>query len=347
MKKIYENLIFTLTLAMLTILGMEIFSSLINYRLNNFSNLSAAPAFAQSSLEFAKVKSGCILYKTENTASDDFQNMYFEIPESYFVNIISRPKQNIFKVKYGDFIGFIDVAFASIVSFTPKTPTLSGITFSIKSEAGTQLRNSPDAQNSNNILTNIPANAQGLTYIAKLAAERPTGGTSDVWYYAIYSPQNSPTSVYYGYVYSERTENLTVIPANIENDIIEQTSPELLDNNDGNDINIIAPVRAVLIGLVCLPVVILFIVFLMKMRSHKKQNSSASNFEHTSQPSFQFQNTPPAPVSNFNARKSIKSFINKSFYKTDKIKNLLASSNSVAMKSNLALDALDDEDDRL
>ena len=324
-------------------MGAGAFASILTLEPNARLKQSTISVSAQSNLEFAKVKSGCILYKTENTASDDFQNMLFEIPESYFVNVISRPNQNTFKVKYGEFIGFIDVSFAAVVSFTPKNPTLTGITFSIKSEAGTQLRNSPDANNLNNVLTNIPSNAQGLTYIAKISGERPTGGTSDVWYYAVYSPQTSPTSVYYGYVYSERTENLSTIPANIENDIIEPSSSENFGDYGDNDLYISAPVRTILIGLVCLPVVILFVVFLFKVKSRKKENLLKAN-KSGQAPHFQFQNSPANLISPSPARKTIKSFINKSYYKADKIKSVLASTSAITNKSNLALDALDDDD---
>lgn len=318
-----------------------------------------------SSSGYAKVQQNCLLFKSDDTLNSTYQNVYFEIPESYFVNILSKVNDTTYKVKYGEIIGFVDASKITTVSLTPKEPTLEDIFFNINTDAGTQIRTSPDASDSLNILTTIPSGTEGIKYIAKINATIPSGGASNVWYYAEYTPTNNPTRVYTGYIYSERTANLTNIPTNLETDVIIDDNLSASASLNDEFVTISPTLKIVLIALICLPIVIVFILLLVKNKHNKKvklktqtdeafmQNLAPNidnykplfknNFTGTSAES---SNTP----SKDSPKKTIKAFKNKEFYKVDnfnKTLNTISTSAKNYKSKSLNLDALDEEDDDL
>jgi len=323
-------------------------SKLASYQTSSQTTFAAA-SIASSQITYAKVKSGCILYKTENLTNTSVDNIYFEVPETYFVTIENAASSpSAVHVKYADFIGFVDPLTIKTVELTPASPTLLGVTFSISSGTATQLRSTPDASISSNIITTIPSNTQNIPYIAQISATVPTGGASDVWYFAQYSPASSPTSVYYGYVYSERTTNLSKITSNTENDIIINPDYPSQAFDDEDKVSISMPVKVVLISLICLPVIMLFIILFFKIKSHKKLSTvnTNSNIAGNFSNNFTGQNT----IKNRQNSRTLHAFKDKPFYRLDKFKNALnqtlKNSNNHVNKSqsNFSLDNLDDED---
>ncbi|MCR5553447.1 MAG: hypothetical protein K6F08_01755 [bacterium] len=289
--------------------------------------------YAESNSNYAKVKSGCLLFKSIDSTQTSPENVMFEIPESYFVTIISETNANIFKVKYDNFTGFVDSSFITKTNITPTLPTLKNITFAINSDSATQLRSEPSADSNTNVLTTIPANTQNINYIAKISSSVPTGGTSDVWFFAEYCPESNPTSVYYGYVYSERTTNLTPIIANTEAD---PPPPETAITESDNVENYEIPMltKIILISAICLPVVILLIISIIKARSYREQskNSIGQKVE--------------IPIKSFttNQHKTLKSFKGKVYKIKDKFEPTLSFKQNY---KNIDFSALDDEDENL
>ena len=260
------------------------------------STLNNGVVFADSATsQFAKVKDNCTLYKTETITNNALTNIYFTVPKGYFVTILAT-FDAAFKVKYGDIIGFIDKQSANIVSLTPKQPTLTGLTFAIKPDAGTQIRQTPTAADTSNILSPVPANSQNITYIAQINGEIPTGGVSDVWYYAEFTPTFNPTCTYRGYIYSERATGLPPIPNNLENDVLPDADATTTTTDE--TLSISPATRGVLIALICLPVVIVFVLMLTKHAKSKREKASIGavnqplNNAHTN-PNTAFFDNPP------------------------------------------------------
>ena len=77
---------------------------------NTLSGLTFASQSSNtiSSSGYAKVQQNCLLFKSDDTLNSTYQNVYFEIPESYFVNILYKVNDTTYKVKYGEIIGFVD-----------------------------------------------------------------------------------------------------------------------------------------------------------------------------------------------------------------------------------------------
>lgn len=330
-------------------------------------NVKFSFASNQILTNYAKVKSNCLFFKSEEITNTQFNNIYFEIPESYFVTVLSQISPNVLKVKYANIIGFVNPSYLTMVNLTPKQPTLEGITFNINEDAGTHIRKTPDASSPENILTTIPENTKNIKYIAKIFATVPTGGLSEVWYYAEYTPQTSPTTVYTGYIYSERTNNLTNIPTNLEDDVvINQNNTSSSVNDDFITIN--PTLKIILIVLICLPVLIIFLTLLFKHTKNKKNNDISTKEKYQLENSANFNdsknkqlnhnfigNAYSQPQENstnqIKQRKTIKAFKDKQFTRADNFKTAIETISSKTISSGkknvVNLDMLDEEDDDL
>lgn len=251
--------------------------SATNIAKTNYKRSLISFASQTSKITYAKILEDCFLYKNNNM-STDINNIYFCLPKTYFVTILSKINDDIVKVKYSTFVGFCYSSCVSIVSFTPNVAELVGITFDINQLAGTQVWSAPsDTKGIKS--TTIPAGTTQIEYIASTTGDIPLGGTVNVWYYARFTPSSNTTSVYEGYVYSEATVNLSNIPNNLE---VETTidTPKL----DGA-ITIDGALKVVLIVLICLPFAILFVVSLLKAIKQLKNKKHSTNInEHTTTP---------------------------------------------------------------
>jgi len=224
-------------------------------------------ALQTNSVLFAKANESCVLYKTQSM-SDSISNVYFFVPSTYFVSIISKINDSIYRVQYENFVGFVSTESIDIVSFVPSTPKPNNITFDISQKSGTQIWSLP-SDNSGNILTTISADTKNIEYIASTTGDIPIGGNSNIWFYARYTPASNSTSVYEGYVYSEATTNLSHIPNNLEYEPAELTTQD-------KPIEIDNTTQVLMIILICLPFLILFVLACYKMaiaiKEHKQKN---------------------------------------------------------------------------
>lgn len=247
MKKFNKKVILFLCLLLFSI---NVFASI---NLNIFCKHSKATE--TSKITYAKVGENCILYKT-NSMSNDISNIYFYIPPTYFVAILSNFNNEIYRVQYLNFTGFCYSNCLTKVSFTPSNAYLTNVTFSINNFAGTQVWSLP-SDTKGIKFTTISANTTGIEYIASVNGDIPIGGNSNIWYYARFTPATNTTSVYEGYIYSEATTNLSNIPSNLEVEDLPETP-------NTTTISLNGPLKIVLIVLICLPFIILFIVSLVK-----------------------------------------------------------------------------------
>jgi len=289
---------------------------------------------------YAKAKSNCILYKTKDINNNSPSNIYFFVPESYFICVLEQ-QDNIVKARYSSFVGYVDASFVSIVSFVPKKPYLENVFINIFANSGTQLRTQPIIDN-NNVLATMPAGTPNLNYIAKTAGETPVGGVSNVWYYVEYSPEFSPTEVFAGYIYSERTtapvfeSNLEAEPAAPKQDIIGSISAD----SEYENVEISFVLRIVLIALICLPIITIFLIAIIKQKRFNKSKleHNCANSSLLNQPA---HNSFAENNSKINHTKPIKFFKNKQFIKKPKQKP------SLLLNKEFSLEDLDDNDNSL
>lgn len=225
--------------------------------------------FGESSVVYAKVKNNCYFFKTSDITDTTHNNVFFIIPETYFVIVLDNINLSIIKVQYKNKIGYVSADSIKVVSFTPIVPFLEGITFDITSSSGTQIRLTPNVNNSSNILHVIPAGTKNVNYIAKTIGNIPTGGSSNIWYYVLYTPISDPTSVYEGYVYSEKAINISKINPNEEDEIV----PSEDNDNRAPEIYINGSVKTILIVIICIPIVLVFVLLVIQNKRTKNNKS--------------------------------------------------------------------------
>ena len=263
-----------------------------------FGNFPAKKASAVSeSVMYAKVFSDCVLYKSPNL-SDQIDNVYFVIPETYFVVVLEEFNE-CFKVQYDRYVGYVKKDKIKTVSFIPIVKFLENVTVDIKPNAGTQVWNKPAV--SGMVLTVIPAGTYGVEYIASVHGEIPNGGNSDYWYYVLYTPSFNSTSVFEGYVYSENTINLSPIFSNVEKDI------EVIDNAklDDNIIYLSSTVKTILIAIISIPIILLFLIILYK--SSKKFVKNTKYNQNINNNQLTFDSNPQMENNENNSNSSLKS----------------------------------------
>ncbi len=282
----------------------------------NHKNLSAAR------IVYGKAKQNCYLFKTSDITDSSFRNVLFIVPETYFVTVLDQINSMICKVEYKNRIGYVSVDSISIVNFVPSVPTLENITFDIPDQVGTQIRVAPVAEDTSNILKVIPASTKSIQYIATIIGEIPTGGTSNIWYYCLYTPSADPTSVYEGYVYSGKTQNLSNIPKNTE--AASEIPPDDA-NDESNNIVINDLVKGVLIALICIPIVLIFILLVSSNRKKKLVSDDSATLELKPSKKIKLEdfdqesNSKPKSAQRRGTSKTIKSFEGKPLKKKEPV----------------------------
>lgn len=233
-------------------------------------------AYEPETVVYAKVDENCALYKTIADQSS-LSEIIFYVPSTYFVTILSQTSTEILRVRYENFTGYVYSKNVSVVSFTPSKPILTDITFDISENAGTQIWSKP-SDATGRILTTISAGSLGIEYVASTLGDIPSGGKSNLWYFARFTPTTNTTTVYEGYVYSEATTNLTHIPTNLEQDIEEIS----IDKTD--QLTLATPVQIVLLSIISLPFLILISLVIVKIikgmaakRRDKIENTAIQN----------------------------------------------------------------------
>lgn len=244
------------------------------FNIDNVENFSYAKS---QSIRYAKVSSGCLLYKSQDL-KDDIDNIYFVVPETYFVTILEDVDEYVCKVQYDKYIGYVKREFISMATFVPNIKTLSDIKCDIKQTSGTQIWNKPSADG--NVLAIIPAGEIGVNYISYVYGVIPTGGEVNVWYYISYTPSTNTTNVYEGYVYSENVTNLSDIPVNLED------NPEVyVESNvsDENNIHISSTFKTVIVALISIPIILLISIILYKLikfiAKYTNKNKNENNYK--------------------------------------------------------------------
>lgn len=178
-----------------------------------FYFLPSNTVFAQSPI-YAKIeKSGVFLY---NSPIDNSANKAFEIPPTYFVELLSNAQDEndeFFSVRYIDVFGYVKKSDVVAVDGTPQTPFATDISFRIFSPSGLDLKSSPSNETPFNRIVNVPYLCTDLVYYGKIEGEEMIPGKSTTWYYCKYI---SGTSTYFGYLYSDLCDKLSTIPQNTE-----------------------------------------------------------------------------------------------------------------------------------
>ena len=127
---------------------------------------------------YAKALTGCVLYKT-TSFDNDVDNIFFIVPETYFVVVLDEISNICLKVQYDKFVGYVDSRKVVIATFSPIVKTLDDVTCDVKETSGTQIWNKPSTEG--DVLTTISANTKSITYIESVYGTIQSGGECNLW----------------------------------------------------------------------------------------------------------------------------------------------------------------------
>ncbi len=230
-------------------------------------NTYTPTVFANNEQLYARVmQENTYLYRSPYN-DDSIDNVYFELPKTYFVELISSPNKDFFEARYMDIIGYVKKDCVQAVSSTPKTPYLSGYTFRVFADMSEELRSTP-TNNNNNHITSIPHLANNIIYIGSISGESLIEGRTNIWYYCRYIGDK----VYDGYVYSDFCDGLANISPNIEelkyipNPSFSTTTQSDINKNISNNF------IGILIGILSIPALI-FVFMILKSKQILSDNS--------------------------------------------------------------------------
>ena len=220
--------------------------------------------------------SNIYLYSSPNILNDG-SNRIFEIPKTYFVEILGEENELFYKACYNGIFGFVVKTEVSCVNKTPANPFVTSANFRVFAPSGANLRSSPnESLGSANLVTTVPFLATNLVFFGICPGEEAISYKGNIWYYCKYIKDNQE---FYGYIYSPLCDLLTNISENSESfeyvtPNFEQTNENLPPKND-NILEISSPWQIAIIILVSLPCIII-IYFLFKPTKIAMQVSKTS-----------------------------------------------------------------------
>ena len=223
---------------------------------------SLQPAFALEPVTyFAKILyDNVYLYKT--TESTDTSNIYFELPKTYFVELLELANDEYYKARYLSFTGYVKKESVQTVANAPSTPFLENITFRVYADLSRQLRSEPNiSSTSSNLLATIPLYSRNLIYIGKIIGESIIDGRTNIWYFCKYTADIE----YYGYVYSDFCDEIpkTLPQNNEEVTFVDNPLFEVETNAKPQTIPLNTNASGIIIAILTIPALI-FVFLLIK-----------------------------------------------------------------------------------
>ncbi len=239
-----------------------------------FSSCSTCVYASTPSTYYARImQDNTYLYKSAVNV-DDYSNIYFILPKTYFVELIDESNNGFYKVNYMSFTGYVKKDSVQAIAGKPINPYLTNINFRVYSEQSRDLRSEPiTTSGSSSQVAYIPLMCRNLTYYGTIQGEQLIEGRTNVWYYCKYSADKD----YYGYVYSDFCDELTKINENTEQ-VTYISSP---DFNPQQEIPTTLPLKnkttGIVVAVLCVPAgIFLFMIFknkriLAQESSHAKE----------------------------------------------------------------------------
>ena len=228
-----------------------------------FSILLAKPTFLDNKFyadtcNYYRVTSNfCTLYRQIPT-QNSFNEVYFNLPQTYFIKYIENANNAFAKIEYLGVIGYVELDKITPVYSTPSTPYPSR-NFDILNTANPVVYEL--ATTSSNYIGVIPYTAKNITYLGELSNENTT------WYFCKFTSIEQGTIT--GYIDSNLTQNLTQFTPNEEEVLLEpiqQTSSDFLAPELKTNSSIL-----LIIALGIPALLLLFLIFKPNKQKHKTE----------------------------------------------------------------------------
>ena len=211
---------------------------------------------------YAKIVSSNVKLYRSTSGSEDVSNIYFSIPQSYFVEISYCENENFYKARYLDVYGFVKKGEVSAISGTPQTPFASA-SFRMFIPTQVDLRSTPIYSEGLNSVATINFLETNLKFYGTIDGEEAISFRGTTWYFCKYTKGEQET---FGYLYEPFCDLLTDIPTNtevfeyIENPefIVNTTTPPSEDPMS----SLPSTTQIIIIIAVCLPcIAIIYLLF--------------------------------------------------------------------------------------
>lgn len=195
------------------------------------------------------------LYKTP-TNNNDISNIYFELPKTYFVELLSK-QGDFYEARYLNLKGYVKKDSVQAVSSTPTKPFLDNISFRVYAELSQHLKDSPTSQSAT--LITLPNLTKNITYYGQIRGESLIEGRTQIWYYCKFSAEVD----YYGYIYSDFCDEISPITLNTET-INYITNPSFeIETPNVQTIPVTNNILGIVIAIISIPALI-FIFLILK-----------------------------------------------------------------------------------
>ncbi len=192
---------------------------------------------------------------------DEYANIYFSLPRTYFVELLESSNSEFYKVNYLSFTGYVKKDAVQTIVGKPITPYLENQSFRVYSEQSRDMRSEPSTQSgSSTQVVYIPLYSRNLTYYGSIQGEELVNGRTNIWYYCKYSADQD----YYGYVYSDFCDefDLDKIPLNYE-EVSYTSEPNFDTPQEADSLPVENKTTAIVIAILTIPAIV-FIFMILK-----------------------------------------------------------------------------------
>lgn len=132
---------------------------------------------------FAKAISKTVKLYRSTSGSEDFTNVYFTIPQSYYVEIDKCDNNLFFSARYIDVYGYVKKTDVQCVSGIPETP-FANATFRVFVPGGIELRSSPTQSQGLNTIEQIGYLETSLKFYGEIEGEEAITNRTSTWFFA-------------------------------------------------------------------------------------------------------------------------------------------------------------------
>lgn len=205
-------------------------------------------------------------------ASQDMEQKYFLLPNTYFVRVIDMVTEDIAKVEFDDIKGFVNTNNMQACYSAPNVPYPTSQQLNILSVCNVVVYSEPT--DTSQYIGLVPFNATNIKYYGSTENQEAISGLGCKWHYIKYC--SFEQGVLCGYVYAPLTTNLCLAPANEEvvNTQAQQTTetnalPASAEFGDADSLFII-------VGLGVLALVLLYLLFKTDKRKKAKHSRALS-----------------------------------------------------------------------
>ncbi len=236
----------------------------------NYTHVSA------STIYYARIMtSDAYLYRSPLDL-DDYSNVYFLLPQTYFVQLVGSSNSQFYEVNYSSFTGYVKKDCVQAIVGVPKTAYLDNLNFRVFAEMSRDLRSEPTTKSgSSSQVAYIPLYNRNLTYFGSIAGEQCIEGRTNIWYYCKYSADEE----YFGYVYSDFCDELpNPLPTNSE-EVTYTTAPDFNETEELTSIPLENSTTGIVIAILCVPALIFVFLILKGTKIMKREKSASSEVQ--------------------------------------------------------------------